>query len=144
MKKSILVAVMACLFSLSSCAHDQLITFAQLPVAAQNTVKQYFDETTIAFCTLDRELFGKEYKVQFNDGSEIKFEGDGSLHKVDCKFRAVPDALVPEIVRQQIAAQFPQAIIVEWGKDDLGWKAELNNKLELKFNKSYQIIGVDD
>ena len=145
MKKSFFVALMAFVCSLSACADsDQLITFAQLPAAAQATVKQYFDEANIAFCTMDREWFGKEYKVQFNDGSDIKFEGDGSLHNVDCKFRAVPDALIPEVVRQQVAAQFPQAIIVEWGKDDWGWKAELNNKLELKFNSKYQMIGVDD
>ena len=136
---------MAFVCSLSACADsDQLITFAQLPAAAQATVKQYFDEANIAFCTMDREWFGKEYKVQFNDGSDIKFEGDGSLHNVDCKFRAVPEALVPEVVRQQVAAQFPQAMIIEWGKDDRGWKAELNNKLELKFNSKYQMIGIDD
>ena len=41
-------------------------------------------------------------------------------------------------------AQFPQAVIVEWGKDDWGWKAELNNQLELKFNSKYQLIGIDD
>ena len=145
MKKTFFVAFMAFVCSLIACADsDQLVTFAQLPQAAQATVKQYFDEANIAFCTMDRELFGKEYKVQFNDGSEIKFEGNGTLHSVDCKFRAVPEALVPEIVRQQIAAQFPQAVIVEWGKDDWGWKAELNNKLELKFNSKYQMIGVDD
>ena len=145
MKKSFFVALMALVCSLSACAdNDQLITFAQLPEAAQATVKQYFDEGNIAFCTMDREWFGKEYKVQFNDGSEIKFEGDGSLHKVDCKYQAVPEALVPEVVRQQVAAQFPQAIIIEWGKDDRGWKAELNNKLELKFNSKYQMIGIDD
>ena len=145
MKKSFFVALTALVCSLSACAdNDQLITFAQLPEAAQATVKQYFDEGNIAFCTMDREWFGKEYKVQFNDGSEIKFEGDGSLHKVDCKYQAVPEALVPEVVRQQVAAQFPQAMIIEWGKDDRGWKAELNNKLELKFNSKYQMIGIDD
>ena len=145
MKKSFFVALMALVCSLSACAdNDQLITFAQLPEAAQATVKKYFDEGNIAFCTMDREWFGKEYKVQFNDGSEIKFEGDGSLHKVDCKYQAVPEALVPEVVRQQVAAQFPQAMIIEWGKDDRGWKAELNNKLELKFNSKYQMIGIDD
>ena len=145
MKKSFFVALMALVCSLSACAdNDQLITFAQLPEAAQATVKQYFDEGNITFCTMDREWFGKEYKVQFNDGSEIKFEGDGSLHKVDCKYQAVPEALVPEVVRQQVAAQFPQAMIIEWGKDDRGWKAELNNKLELKFNSKYQMIGIDD
>jgi len=145
MKKSILVALVAVVCSLIACAdNDQLITFAQLPAPAQTTVKQYFDEANVAFCTMDREWFGKEYKVRFNDGTELKFEGDGSIHKIDCQFRAVPDALIPEVVLQQVKAQFPQAVIVEWGKDDWGWKAELNNQLELKFNSKYQMIGIDD
>jgi hypothetical protein len=145
MKNTFFVALMAFVCSLSACAdNDQLISFAQLPTQAQATVKQYFNEANVAYCTMDRELFGKEYKVQFNDGTEIKFEGNGTIHKVDCKFYAVPDALIPEIVRQQVSAQFPQAIIVEWGKDDWGWKAELNNQLELKFNSKYQMMGVDD
>ena len=145
MKKTFGVILMAVFCSITACAdHDQLITFAQLPAPAQATIQQYFDAANIAHCTMDREWFGKEYNVRFNDGAEIKFEGDGSLHKVDCKFRAVPDALVPEIVRQQVQASFPQAFIIEWGKDDWGWKAELNNKLELKFNSKFQMMGVDD
>lgn len=146
MKKSLFVAILAvfCSSFIACADNDQLITFAQLPAAAQATVKQYFDETNVAFCTLDRDFLSKEYKVQFNDGVELKFEGDGSLEKVDCKFRAVPEGLVPEVVREQIAAQFPEAVIVEWGKDDWGWKAELSNKLELKFNRKLQMVGVDD
>lgn len=145
MKKTFLVALMATLCSLTACAdHDQLITYAQLPAAAQATIKQYFDEGAVAFCTMDREWFGKEYNVRFNDGTELKFENDGSIHKVDCQFRPVPEALVPEIVRQQVAGVAPNTFIVEWGKDDWGWKAELNNKLEIKFDSKFQMIGVDD
>ena len=144
MKKSFLVALMAVVCSLSACANDQLIPYAQLPEAAKATVQQYFDPGTVAYCTLDREIFGNEYQVRFSDGTELKFESDGSLHKVDCQYRAVPEGLVPEVVRQQILASFPQAVIVEWGKDDWGWKAELANKLEIKFNSNLQMIGVDD
>lgn len=60
------------------------------------------------------------------------------------KFEAVPDALVPEVVRQQLKASFPQAFVVEWGKDDWGWKAELNNKLEVKFSRKLEMRGLDD
>ena len=64
--------------------------------------------------------------------------------EVDYKLEAVPAALVPEVVRQQISASFPQTFIVEWGKDDGGWKAELNNKLEIKFNRKLEMLGLDD
>ena len=144
MKKSFFMALMAVMCTLTACANDQLIPFAQLPAAGQQLVQANFNVENVAYVTLDRELFGNEYEVRFNDGTELKLESDGSLKKVDCKYSAVPAALVPEVVVQQIKAQFPQAIIVEWGKDDWGWKAELNNKLELKFNSSFQMTGIDD
>jgi len=145
MKKMLFAALVAISSVFNACAdNDRIITFAQLPAAAQATVQQYFDVTTIAYVKLDDEVFGDKYEVRFNDGKEIDFENDGSLRKIDCKYAAVPDALVPEVVRQQVAASFPQAFIVEWGKDDWGWKAELNNKLEIKFNRKLEMIGLDD
>lgn len=145
MKKMFLVALVAIGSVFSACAdNDRIITFDQMPAAAQATVKEYFDVATISYVKLDDEFIGDKYEVRFNDGKEIDFESDGSLHKVDFKYSAVPDALVPEVVRQQVKASFPQAVIVEWGKDDWGWKAELNNKLELKFNRKLEMIGIDD
>ena len=145
MKRLFLATIVAAMCSMNACAdHDQVITFAQLPAAAQQLVNDNFNQANISYVMLDKELFGDEYKVRFQDGSEIEFENDGSLKKVDCKLQAVPDALVPEEIRRHVSTQFPGAIIVEWGKDDRGWKAELNNKLELKYNSRLEFIGIDD
>ena len=145
MKKSIYVILAAVCMSLSGCAKDKIIPFEQLPAAAQQVVNEHFAVENVAYVTMDRELFSKEYEVRFNDGAELKFEGDGSLEKVDCKLQAVPDALIPAAVLEYVKTQFPQAFIVEWSKNDMwGWKAELNNKLDLKFNRNFEFIGIDD
>jgi len=144
--KKILIATFAAVCSIFiACAdNDRIITFEQLPAAAQATVQQYKAVTDVAYCAVDKDLFGDEYKVRFNDGKEMEFESDGSLRKVDYQYEAVPEALVPETVRRQIKASFPQAFIVEWGKSDWGWKAELNNKLEIKFSRRLEMRGIDD
>ena len=145
MKKSIYVVLAAICILLTACAKDQLITFEQLPAAAQQVVNEHFAVENVAYITMDRDLFDKEYEVRFNDGAELKFEKDGSLEKVDCKLQAVPEALIPAAVLEYVQTQFPEAFIVEWGKNDLwGWKAELNNKLDLKFNRNFEFIGIDD
>ena len=145
MKKSIYVVLAAICILLTACAKDQLITFEQLPAAAQQVVNEHFAVENVAYITMDRDLFEKEYEVRFNDGAELKFEKDGSLEKVDCKLKAVPESLIPAAVLEYVQTQFPEAFIVEWGKNDLwGWKAELNNKLDLKFNRNFEFIGIDD
>ena len=144
MKKNLFVALLALTCSLTACNKERVITFDQVPEPAKAIVAAHFDAAQIAYITLEKGLFDAEYDIRFNDGRTIEFNKAGELQKVDCKQTEVPSALVPEPVQAYIKANFPNAIITEWGKDDRGYKAELNNGLDLKFNRKYEFVRVDD
>ena len=144
MKKLFLMIWMAVTFALTACADGRAIPFEQLPVNAQTIINQNFVRENILFVALDSEIFSTEYEVKFNDGKELKFNGSGELIKVDCKYEPVPEVLIPVEVLNQVKASYPNAFIKEWKLDDGRWKAELNNGLELIFNKRYQLVGIDD
>ncbi|MBQ7533498.1 MAG: PepSY-like domain-containing protein [Bacteroidales bacterium] len=144
MKKLFLMIWMAVTFALTACADGRPIPFEQLPVNAQTIINQNFVRENILFVALDSEIFSTEYEVKFNDGKELKFNGSGELIKVDCKYEPVPEVLIPVEVLNQVKASYPNAFIKEWKLDDGRWKAELNNGLELIFNKRYQLVGIDD
>ena len=61
-----------------------------------------------------------------------------------CKQTEVPAALVPEQVRNYVKTNFPNSFIIEWGRDNRGFKAELNNGLDLEFNRNYDFLRIDD
>lgn len=144
MKKLFLMICMAVTFALTACADGRPIPFEQLPVNAQTIINQNFVRENILFVALDSEIFSTEYEVKFDDGKELKFNGSGELIKVDCKYEPVPEVLIPVEVLNQVKASYPNAFIKEWKLDDGRWKAELNNGLELIFNKRYQLVGIDD
>ena len=144
MKKILFVALLALTCSFTACDGKQVITFDQIPESAQNIVATHFDVAQLAYVTLDKELWNKEYELRFNHGCTIEFDKHGELVKVDCKAAEVPSALVPEPVQAYVKAQFPNAFITEWGKDDRGYKAELNNGLDLEFNRKYEFVRIDD
>lgn len=144
MKKLFLMICMAVTFSLTANADGRPITFEQLPANAQAVITQHFAKENILVIILDAEFLSTDYEVKFNDGKELKFDKKGNLKKVDCKFDPVPEALIPIEVQQQVKTSYPAAFIKEWKLDDGQWKAELNNGLELIFNKRYQFIGIDD
>ena len=144
MKKNLFVALLALTCSFTACANEQVITFDQIPEPAKDIVAAHFDAAQIAYVLLDKGLLDDEYDIRFNDGRTIEFNKTGELHKVDCKLTEVPSALVPEPVLSYIKANFPNAFITEWGKDDRGYKAELNNGLDLKFNSKLEFIRIDD
>ena len=143
MKKYFSVVLIA-LCSLTACANEQVIPFDQVPEPAKAIVAAHFDASQIAYVTLDKGLLDAEYDVKFNDGRSLEFNKAGELLKVDCKQTEVPAALIPETVRAYIKANFPNAFITEWSKDDRRWKAELNSGLELEFNSKYEFIRIDD
>lgn len=144
MKKILSIALLALTCTFTACANELLISYDQVPEPAKAIVAANFDATQIAYVTLDKGLFDDEYEVRFNDGRAIEFNKAGALLKVDCKLTEVPSALIPEPVLLYVKTNFPNAFITEWGKDDLGYKAELNSGLDLKFNSKYEFVRVDD
>ena len=142
MKKYFSVVLIA-LCSLTACANEQVIPFDQVPEPAKAIVEAHFDASQIAYVTLDKGLLDAEYDVKFNDGRSLEFNKAGELLKVDCKQTEVPSALIPEVVRAYVKANFPNAFITEWSKDDRRWKAELNSGLDLEFNSKYEFIRID-
>ena len=143
MKKYFSVVLIA-LCSLTACAKEQVIPFDQVSEPAKAIVAAHFDASQIAYVTLDKGLLDAEYDVKFNDGRSLEFNKAGELLKVDCKQTEVPAALIHEVVRAYVKANFPNAFITEWSKDDRRWKAELNSGLELEFNSKYEFIRIDD
>ena len=143
MKKYFSVVLIA-LCSLTACAKEQVITFDQVPEPAKAIVTAHFDASQIAYVILDKGLLDADYEVKFSDGRSLEFNKAGELTKVDCKQTEVPSALIPELVRQYVKANFPNAFITEWGKDDRRWKAELSNGLDLEFNGKYEFLRIDD
>jgi Protein of unknown function (DUF2874). len=143
MKKYFSVVLIA-LCGLTACANEQVIPFDQVPEPAKAIVVAHFDASQIAYVTLDKGLLDAEYDIKFNDGRSLEFNKAGELLKVDCKQTEVPSALIPETVRAYVKANFPNAFITEWSKDDRRWKANLNSGLELEFNSKYEFIRIDD
>lgn len=144
MKKSILSALLVLTTCFTACANEKVIPYLEMPLPAQRLIEAHFSKADVSLVMMDRELLRTEYEVRLNDGTKVEFDGDGELTKIDCGAKAVPEALIPELVRQYVKANFPNAFITEWGKDDRGWKAELSNGLDLEFNSKYEFLRIDD
>ena len=113
---------------------DRIITVGELPAVAQQFVQTHFDE----------ELFDKDYKVVFVNGSKVEFAKDGAWKEVDCKYGEVPAAIVPQQIRDYVAKNFAGRKIVSIDRDKRDWEVKLDNGLDLKFDLHFRLIEIDD
>ena len=115
-----------------------------MPAAAQKFIKAHFPDSKISYAKIDDELVYKEYEVMFADGVKIEFNGDGEWKDVDCKFGAVPAAIIPKKIAGYVAKNYPDAKIIKIDRDRRDYEVSLSNRLELTFDMKFNLVEIDD
>lgn len=147
MKKSTLfLAALLCMMmqSVSTFARDRIIPTEQLPAAALTFIQENFPGEGITYAKKDFDNGRKQYEVRLNNGIQLDFNKKGVWDKVDCQLNAVPAQLVPTFISDYVQASYPGTAIVKIDKERYGYKIELSNDLELKFDKKGMLFDIDD
>ena len=145
MKK--LVLLFACIFALqltASANNDKPIKFEQLPQASQQFIKKHFANKEISIVVVESGIIEKSYDVIFANGDKVEFDRKGMWTDIDCKHSEVPTAVIPQQITDYVKTAYPGAIIKEYDVDKNSHEVKLSNRLEIKFNRSFQVVEIDD
>ncbi len=140
MKKVILTFIAIVCFGLSTAMAQNTNTNP----AITQFVEQHFPNTTIKMVMPDED----DIDVVLSDYTKIEFKLNNEWKKVDCEHSttspAVPATLVPEQITAYVNANFNNANIMKLEKKYFGWEIELDNGLEVNFNKNFKMTKIDD
>jgi predicted nucleotide-binding protein (sugar kinase/HSP70/actin superfamily) len=75
---------------------------------------------------------------------KIEFNGDGEWKDVDCKFGAVPAAIIPKKIASYVEKNYPDAKIIKIDRDRRDYEVSLSNRLELTFDMKFNLVEIDD
>ena len=138
-KLSIITAFVAILF----CGMTSAMAQNTNPAVTQ-FVEQYFPKATVQMVMPDDD----DIDVVLNDYTKIEFRLNYEWKKVDCEhgsvYTSVPAELVPAQITTYVNSNFPNTLIKKLEKKYTGWEIELNNGLEVKFNKNFKVTEIDD
>ncbi|MBR5335138.1 MAG: PepSY-like domain-containing protein [Bacteroidaceae bacterium] len=146
MKRILLFAFSVLVLGLSAAKadNDRVITKEKLPAAAQRFVNEHFGSLKISYVKEERDLFERNYEVVFTDGTKVEFLRNGNWKEVDCRYGEVPAVLVPEPVRKYISENYPNEKVLRIDRDRHDYEVKLSNRLELTFDRNFNIIDIDD
>lgn len=123
---------------------ERPITLDKLPAAAQEFLAANFKDLTLAYAVEDPKFIGSEYEVIYTDRTEVDFESNGEWSSVERKYAAVPAAIVPVQIADYVEKSFAGEFIRKIDRDKYTWEVELSNGLEIKFDRNFQVIDIDD
>ena len=145
MKKHIIIALIVglSLFS-TSCSKESAVQAQSI----ENFVKTYFPDVQVLSTIRD----GFDYEVTLSDYTRIEFDSNAfgktpEWDEINCKlsttYSAVPAALIPAEIADYVNRLHSGKTIVKIAKDSRGWDIELNNGLEIEFNRKFNPIELD-
>ena len=146
MKKIMLTAALLFAGITASLAdNDRPIALDKLPAAAQTFLKTHFADLTLAYAVEDPKFVGSEYEVTYTDRTEVDFRSNGEWSSVERRYAAVPASIVPAQISDYVAkSSFPNQYIKKIERDAYTWEIELSNGIEIKFDREFHVIDIDD
>ena len=115
-----------------------------MPKAAQQFIRNYFPGHSVAVAKVEMEFMSKSYDVIFTNGNKVEFDKKGKWTQVDCEYTEVPQAILPVEIQKYVARHYPGKKVVKIEMTDRkGYEIELNDGLELEFDKRKKVIDID-
>ncbi len=123
----------------------QPIEFSALPTKAQEFIKTHFPSKTISVVFYDNEVFDKDYEVRFSDGTDIDFDSKGEWKSIEMKGGdSVPETVIPKEIKSYLNSKHPNTFVVDINKEKRKYEVELNNSIDIVFDKNGKFKHYDD
>ena len=145
MKKVLLLLV--CLFTLQTVVwadDDKPIQVNQLPQTAQTFIKPVRFHFSHRHLIIGEMSFDKSYDVIFTNGDKLEFDKKGVWTEVNCKYSAVPVAVVPDAIKKYVTTNYPDAKMLKIERDKYDYEVKLSNGWEIKFDMQFNVIDIDN
>ena len=137
MRKRIWTAVLWCLTMLlvTACVDGKI------PPHSEAFINQYFPHSSVVLVEMDNDDDDElEYSVLLNDGTKIEFDLQGDWKRVGRKKTGVPTSLIPPAINQYVRIHFPEDVVTKLSKKPYGFKIELSNDMDVRFNPKGQFM----
>ena len=135
----LMAMVMTMSLTMSADDDDRVITFDQLPQAAQAFHKANFAAKAPLLVTADWD----DFTIRYESGEKIEFDRNGEWKEIECYNTKVPTGAIPEQINSYLTQNYPGKSVVKIERHRSIFEVKLNNGLEVEFNRNFQFIGVD-
>lgn len=144
MKQIVLSLVVAVTFAFAADAGNRPISYSDLPAAARTFLESNFPGKDVAYAAVDDDLVRPDYMVTFKDGMKIQFEHSGRLEKIESGSSLIPERIIPVQICDYVRTHYPDAKVTEYEVGRRDYDIKLSNRMELKFNRHFSLVEIDD
>ena len=143
MKRIMTISAALFIFAAIAIADDRPVKVEQLPEAARAFLKENYPSENILYASKEDDFIYPDYGVALENGVRLEFYNNGALKSLESR-DGVPIDLIPVQIVEFAKVRYPGVYFVEYEVDKHHFDVKLSNRLELKFNKNFNLMEIDD
>lgn len=142
MKKLIFVFAIISSLAFTSCDKETVLSENEVPAAITTFVTTHFPSNKVLQTIKDKDGLTKSYDVILEGNIQLEFNRKHEITSVESTTK-LPDSVIPAKILTYVTANYANNFITQWELDDNRQKVELNNQIELEFNKAGDFVRID-
>jgi len=131
------------LFLTISCEKEIITPSDDLPVEISTYLTIHFPKNTIVQVIKDLDGLTKTYDILLSENISLEFNRKKEVIAID-GVTQLPNSVIPEKILQYVNINYPTQFITDWELDFDNQQIELNNGLDLEFNKKGDFLRIDN
>ena len=135
----LMAMVMTMSLTMSADDDDRVITFEQLPQAAQAFHKAHFAAKAPLLVTADWD----DFTIHYESGDKVEFDRSGNWKDIECYNSKVLAEAIPEQISAYLSQNYPGKSVIKLERHRSVYEVKLNNGMEIEFNRNFQVIDMD-
>lgn len=131
------------LFLTISCEKEIITPSDDLPFEISTYLTIHFPKNTIVQVIKDLDGLTKTYDILLSENISLEFNRKKEVIAID-GVTQLPNSVIPEKILQYVNINYPTQFITDWELDFDNQQIELNNGLDLEFNKKGDFLRIDN
>lgn len=131
------------LFLTISCEKEIITPSDDLPVEISTYLTIHFPKNTIVQVIKDLDGLTKTNDILLSENISLEFNRKKEVIAID-GVTQLPNSVIPEKILQYVNINYPTQFITDWELDFDNQQIELNNGLDLEFNKKGDFLRIDN
>lgn len=144
MKKIFLLIIGLVMGTTMAFAHDYPIKVNQLPETAQKFLTTYWNDVKVTRAKMDKDVLEVTYDVHLDNMTKIEFDKKGEWKEIESPNVEIPKGIILQSIVDYVADNYDGSRIVKIKRDHHHFEVELDNDVELKFDKKGNFKRIDD
>lgn len=135
MKRKIILSSLIVLFITTN-----IFAQSDLPSQATNYIQEHFSDTSIKNSKMD----GNEWDVYLDNGTKLEFTTKGAIKEIEGNGNPIPSSVLPKKSVTYLNNNYSGINIKEIEFERSKIEVDLENGLELEFDKKGNFLRIDD